>query len=91
MAQGQRRSAGVLSHRTVQYHHRILSKALNDTIKMELIAFNPCKGISAPKPPRTDIRSMDPEQLTKLLNVIQNITFYEYNQTLLLESIDRSA
>ena len=50
LSEGRRHRIGGLSSRTVQYHYRILSKSLDDAIRMGLIAVNACKGVSAPRP-----------------------------------------
>jgi len=90
LSEGRRLHTGGLAHRTVQYHFRILSKALDDAIRMGLIAVNSCKGIKAPKPPRTDIPAIGPDDLTKLLKAIQHSSYYLYYHTLLLTGLRRS-
>ena len=73
---GRRRSAGGLSHRTVQYHYRILSKALDDAIKMGLMTVNPCKGVSPPRPARHDIPSIGSGDLMRLLVAIKGSSYH---------------
>jgi len=90
LSEGRKLNTGGLAHRTVQYHFRILSKALDDAIRMGLIAVNPCKGIKAPKPPRTDIPAIGPDELSKLLNAIRQSSYYLYYHTLLLTGLRRS-
>jgi len=90
LSEGRRLTTGGLAHRTVQYHYRILSKALDDAIRMGLIAVNPCKGIKAPKPPRTDIPAIGPDDLFKLLNAIRQSSYYLYYHTLILTGLRRS-
>lgn len=68
---GRRRSTGGLSRRTVQYHYRILSKALDDAIRMGLLAVNPCKGIRPPRPARHDIPAIGPDDLTRLIAAME--------------------
>jgi len=90
LSEGRRREVGGLSHRTVQYQYRILSKALDHAIKLGLIAVNPCKGVSPPKPPHTDIPAIGPDDLSKLLNAIRQSSYYLYYHTLLLTGLRRS-
>ena len=87
---GRRRSTGGLSHRTVQYHYRILSKALDDAIKMGLMTVNPCKGVSPPRPARHDIPALGPDNLVKLMEAIRQSSYYLYYHTLLLTGLRRS-
>ena len=90
LTHGRRLRAGGLSHRTVQYHYRILSKSLDDAIKMGLIMFNPCKGVSPPRPSRTNIPALGPDELNKLISAIKESSFYLYYYTLLLTGLRRS-
>ena len=71
---GRRRSAGGLSHRTVQYHFRIVSKALDDAINMGLLTVNPCKAVKPPRPARYEIPAIGPDDLAKLLQAIRQIS-----------------
>jgi len=87
---GRRRSAGGLSHRTVQHHYRILSKALDDAIRMGLLTVNPCKGVRPPRPARYDIPALGPDDLTKLMGTIRQSSYYLYYHTLLLTGLRRS-
>ena len=90
LSNGRRRGTGGLSHRTVQYHYRILSKALEDAIRMGLIAVNPCKGVTPPRPARYDIPALGPDDLAKLLGAIKESINYLFYHTLLLTGMRRS-
>jgi len=90
LSKGRRLRNGGLSHRTVQYHYRILSKALGDAVKMGLIVVNPCKGVASPKPPHNDIPAIGPNELSKLLDAIRHSTYYIYYHTLLLTGMRRN-
>jgi len=90
LSEGCRHRTGGLSNHTVQYHYRILSKALADAIKMGLIAVNACKGVSAPRPVRRDIPSIGLEDVTKLLSAIKDSSYYLFYYTLLLTGLRRS-
>ena len=90
LSEGRRHRAGGLSSRTVQYHYRILSKSLDDAIRMGLIAVNACKGVSAPRPVRRDIPSIALEDVTKLVSVLKNSSYYLFYYTLLLTGLRRS-
>ncbi len=67
---------GGLSKRTVQYHHRVLSKALKHAVKWRVINTNPATYIDAPSPDTPEITAMTSEQVNKLLD---NATGWVYN------------
>jgi len=90
LSEGRRHRTGGLSNRTVQYHYRILSKALDGAMKMGLIAVNACKGVSAPRPVRRDIPTISLDDVTKLRSAIQNSSYYLFYYTLLLTGLRRS-
>jgi len=87
---GRRRSAGGLSHRTVQYHYRIMSKALDDAIRMGLITVNPCKGVNPPRPARHDVPFLGPDELLRLLEALRQSRHYLYYHMMLLSGLRRS-
>jgi len=89
LSEGRRHRAGGLSSRTVQYHYRILSKSLDDAIRMGLIAVNACKGVSAPRPVRRDIPAIGQEDITKLLSAIKESSYHLFYYTLLLTGLRR--
>ena len=89
LSEGRKHKTGGLSSRTVQYHYRILSKALIDAIRMGLIAVNACKGVSAPRSVRKDIPAVVREDITKLLNAIRKSSYYLFYHTLLLTGLRR--
>ncbi|MCK8817178.1 site-specific integrase [Natroniella sulfidigena] len=60
--------SGGLSKRTVQYHHRVLSKALKHAVKWRIINNNPADYIDAPSPDRPEINAMTSKEVNKLLN-----------------------
>jgi integrase len=84
-----RKRGGGLSHRTVQYHYRILSKALDDAMRMGLTVVNPCKAVTPPRAARRDIPSIGPDEFTRLISAIEQSSYYLYYYTLLLTGIRR--
>jgi integrase len=90
LSEGRIQSIGGLSSRTVQYHYRILSKSLDDAIRMGLIAVNACKGVSPPRSVRKDVPSIGLEDINKLLDVMKGSSFYLFYYTLLLTGLRRS-
>ncbi|GAB6138012.1 tyrosine-type recombinase/integrase [Halanaerobaculum tunisiense] len=59
---------GGLSKRTVQYHHRVLSKALKHAVKWRVIDTNPAEVIEAPSPDTPEIKALTQEEVNKLLD-----------------------
>ncbi|MBM7556831.1 tyrosine-type recombinase/integrase [Halanaerobacter jeridensis] len=59
---------GGLSTRTVQYHHRVLSKALKKAEKYNLIRENPAKLVQAPTPNTPEINPLSKDEVNKLLD-----------------------
>jgi integrase len=90
LSEGRKLRSGGLSNRTVHYHYRILSKALDDAIKMGLIAVNPCKAVKPPKPPHADIPAVGPDELSRLISALKQSSYYLYYYTLLLTGLRRS-
>ena len=75
--------SGGLSEKTLLQHFRVLSKALKQAVKWQLISNNPAKAVEAPKPKRSkDIKAMTKEQLNKLLAAAKEESEWIYNFTL---------
>ncbi|MFC2016973.1 tyrosine-type recombinase/integrase [Chloroflexota bacterium] len=90
LSSGRKRSTGGLSSRTVQYHYRILSKALDDAIRIGLMAINPCKGVRPPRLVRYDIPTLGPDELLRLMAAIRQSNYYIYFHTLIYTGLRRS-
>jgi len=63
---------GGLSKRTVQYHHRVLSKALKHAVRWRVIDSNPCNYIDAPSPDTPEIQPLSQKQIEKLLDAAED-------------------
>lgn len=59
-----------LSRRSVQYHHRVLSQALNRAIKWDLVARNVAKLVAPPRVPRHEIQPFSPDEARQFLDAI---------------------
>ncbi|WP_423801809.1 tyrosine-type recombinase/integrase [Neobacillus sp. SAB-20_R2A] len=55
-----------LSAQSVLHHHRLLSKALNDAVDWEFINKNVAKGAKPPKPVKSEMKTLNVEQLNLL-------------------------
>jgi integrase len=60
------------SHRTVQYIHTTLRKALQDAVTDDLIPRNVADGIKAPRPKKKEINPLSPEQTRTFLEAIRD-------------------
>lgn len=58
---------GGLSPRTVVYHHRILSEALEHAVRHGEIARNPAKLVSPPRPKRAEIKTLNTGDIARFL------------------------
>lgn len=52
---------------TVRHHHRVLSQALRQAVRLRLLLHNPCTDIDPPTPRRTEMKVVDPRQSVDLL------------------------
>ena len=57
-----------LSTTTVLQHHRILSKALKQAVQWQLIKYNPCTAIPAPRKADTEIKTMTSNELKYIID-----------------------
>lgn len=64
----------VLSAQSVTHHHRVLSKALNDAIDWEFISKNPTRGAKPPRPEKSEMNTLNVEQLNLLLKTAKEKT-----------------
>ncbi len=63
---GRKDGMGGLSPRTVAYHHRILSEALEHAVRQNLLVRNPAKVADPPRPARADIAMLAAEDTRPL-------------------------
>ena len=57
-----------LALRTVLHHHRVLRQALQQAVRWQLIAHNPADAVTPPRPERTEMRTLDPSGVHRLLD-----------------------
>lgn len=73
-APGSRRDgrSGALSARTVHHHHRVLSEALRQAVRCQMLTRNPCEAVDPPRPQRTEMRALDVPDVRCLLEAAKN-------------------
>ena len=65
-----------LSAQTIQHHHRILSEALKQAVRLRVIARNPAADVDPPRPVRREMNILDQEQTAKLLKAAEGSAIY---------------
>lgn len=76
LAGGRADGSGGLSERTVLHVHRILSRALSQAIKWQLLGKNPCAGVEAPRPPKTKGSAQSVAETRDMLAAAQGSALY---------------
>jgi len=80
---------GGLSARSVVYHHRILSKALDYAVKMGLVVRNVANLVDPPRVARAAMHTLNPEEVTRFLDAARETDYYVYFSTLLYTGLRR--
>jgi integrase len=65
-----------LSAQTVKHHHRVLSQALKCATRWRLLARSPTADVDPPRPPRTEMTILSPEETKQLLAAISHTRTY---------------
>jgi integrase len=65
-----------LAAQTVKHHHRVLSQALKQAVRLGLIARNPAERVDPPRPARTEMKILDPAQTAALLAAAEHSFAY---------------
>lgn len=66
------RKKGVLSNKTIQHYHRVLSAIFESAVKWGMIKENPCSRVSPPKIERKEMRCLDEEGVSKFMACLRN-------------------
>jgi integrase len=80
---------GGLSARSVLYHHRILSETLRHAVRMGIIARNVAKFVDPPRPARTKMHVMSPEEIGIFLDSARETDYYVFFSSLLCTGLRR--
>jgi len=89
LSDGRADGKGGLSARSVVYHHRILSKALDYAVKMGLVVRNVAKVVEPPRVARVTMQTLSPEEVSRFLDVARDTDYYVYFATLLYTGLRR--
>jgi integrase len=89
LADGRADGKGGLSARSVVYHHRILSSALDYAVKMGLVVRNVAKVVEPPRVARVTMQTLSPEEVSRFLDIARDTDYYVYFATLLYTGLRR--
>lgn len=76
LREGRRDGKGGLSARTVHHIHRLLSNALRQAVKWEMLPRNPAAAVEAPTPEHREIEVLDDAQVATLLRTMKGTRHY---------------
>ncbi len=89
LSEGRMDGKGGLSARSVVYHHRILSKALDYAVKMGLVVRNVAKIVEPPRVSRVTMNTLSLEEVAKFLDAARETDYYVYFATLIYTGLRR--
>lgn len=61
-----------LSPKTIQHYHRFLSSVLNTAVEWQVIPYNPCSRVKAPKSERKEAPCLDEVQALELISALKS-------------------
>ena len=67
---------GALSRTTVSHHHTCIHRALKMALKWGLISRNPADAVTPPRPQRSDVHTMNEDDLCTFLEAAQGTPYY---------------
>jgi integrase len=73
---GRHDGKGALSRTTVSHHHTCIHRALKMALQWGLISRNPADAITPPRPQRSDIHTMNEDDLNTFLEAAQKTPYY---------------
>jgi integrase len=73
---GRKNGKGGLSSRTVLHYHRILSQALKQAVKWQILPRNPADAVEPPRPKHKEMLALDEDQTAILINHANGTALY---------------
>jgi len=89
LSKGRTDGKGGLSGRSVVYHHRILSKALDYAVKMGVVVRNVADVVQPPRVKKVTMNTLSLEEVTRFLEAAKETDYYVYFATLLFTGLRR--
>lgn len=65
-----------LAAKTVQMHHRVLSLALKQAVRWQLLPRNPAEAVEAPRPERRPMQALPAAELGRIIQEARSTRFY---------------
>lgn len=76
LAHPSKRDGGTRAPRTVLRYFMVLNKSLNQAMRWQLIARNPCALVDPPKAPHVEMRALDEVEIKKVLEAAEGGPFH---------------
>jgi len=89
LSEGRVDGKGGLSARSIVYHHRILSNAVDYAVNMGLVVRNVIKVVKPPRVARVTMQTLSPEEVSRFLDVARDTDYYVYFATLVYTGLRR--
>lgn len=90
LASGRCDGKGALSPTTVSHHHTCLHRALEIALKWSLIVRNPADGVIPPRPQRSEMRTMNEDEVHTFLEFAKTTPYYALFYLILYTGLRRS-
>ena len=89
LSEGRADGTGGLSARSVVYHHRLLSKALDYAVEMGLVVRNVARVVKPPRVAKVTMQTLSVEEVSRFLDAARDTDYYVYFTTLLYTGLRR--
>jgi integrase len=76
LSAGRKDGKGGLSAQSVKHIHRVLSTALAQAVRLQLLLRNPCAAVEPPRTPRREMHCLDESQTVQLLSAARGTRLY---------------
>jgi len=77
-------NTGGLSTTSINYHHRIIHKALKQAVKWQMVARNIADAVEPPPPADTEIKYLKRDEVTRFISCIKESSYYPIIATAIL-------
>jgi len=75
---------GGLSNTTINYHHRIIHKALTQAVKWQMVARNVADAVEAPRPNNVEINYLKRDEVNRFITCIKDSIYHPIYATAIL-------
>ena len=90
LTNGRYNKKGALSQTTVSHHHTCLHRALKMALKWGLIGRNPADAVTSPRPLRSEMQTMNEDEVQTFLRVARSTPYYQIFYLVLFTGMRRS-